>query len=197
MELALIDCFSQKSMDFKKKGSDVFIDKRAYFKYPELVEIGSHCAFDNGLHITTRGLFGSYIHIGPYVSIIGGSDSLLVAKDFSTIATGARIICMGEAHLGNGLVGPTIPKEYKDDMVGGTTVLERFSNVLTNAVILPGITVGEGAVIGAGAVLGSNAEPWSIYLGNPARKVKNRNKEAMIQYAKKLISQKDSLVGQI
>ena len=104
---------------------------------------------------------------------------------------------MGEAHLGNGLVGPTIPKEYKDDMVGGTTVLERFSNVLTNAVILPGITVGEGAVIGAGAVLGSNAEPWSIYLGNPARKVKNRNKEAMIQYAKKLISQKDSLVGQI
>ena len=193
----MIDPFSQKNMPFKKIGSNVFIDQRAYFKYPESVEIGSHCAFDNGLHITTKGQFGSYIHVGPYVSIIGGSNSLLIAGDFSTIATGARIICMGEAHLGNGLVGPTIPEGYKDDMVGGKIILERFSNILTNAIVLPGITVGEGAVVGAGAVLGSNAEPWSIYLGNPARKIKTRKKEEMIRYAQKLIYQKDSQVGQI
>ena len=81
--------------------------------------------------------------------------------------------------------------------VAVAVILSLFSNILTNAIVLPGITVGEGAVVGAGAVLGSNAEPWSIYLGNPARKIKTRKKEDMIRYAQKLIYQKDSQVGQI
>jgi len=197
LERVLLDSFTQKTMNFKNIGSDVFIDERAFLKYPQLIEIGSHCAFDNGLHMTTKGQFGSYVHVGPYVSIIGGKNSLIIAKDFSTIAAGARLICLGEEHLGNGLVGPTIPEEYKDDMVGGKIVLNRFSNILTNAVNFPGVTIGEGAVVGAGAVLGMNAEPWSIYLGNPARKIKSRNKEKMRMLGNKLMKQMGSKVVSI
>ena len=82
-------------------------------------------------------------------------------------------------------------------MVGGKIVLNRFSNILTNAVIFPGVTIGEGAVVGAGAVLGMNAEPWSIYLGNPARKIKSRNKEKMRMLGNKLMKQMGSKVVSI
>lgn len=43
------------------------------------------------------------------------------------------------------------------------------------AQIMPGITVGRGAVVGAGAVLTRDAEPYGIYVGIPAKKVKERS----------------------
>jgi acetyltransferase-like isoleucine patch superfamily enzyme len=42
------------------------------------------------------------------------------------------------------------------------------------AIILTGVTVGEGSIIAAGSVVTGNVEPYSIYGGNPARKIKDR-----------------------
>lgn len=39
--------------------------------------------------------------------------------------------------------------------------------------ILPGVTVGKGCIIGAGSVLTKSTEDNSLYVGVPARKVKN------------------------
>ena len=44
----------------------------------------------------------------------------------------------------------------------------------SNALILPGVTIGEGAVVGAGAVVVKDVEPWAVVAGNPARFVKKR-----------------------
>lgn len=48
--------------------------------------------------------------------------------------------------------------------------------ICAEAFIGPGVTVGEGAVVGARAVLMKDAEPWSVYAGNPAVKIKNRRR---------------------
>jgi putative colanic acid biosynthesis acetyltransferase WcaF len=39
------------------------------------------------------------------------------------------------------------------------------------------VRVGEGAILGARAVALEDLEPWSIYLGNPATKVRAREFE--------------------
>ena len=43
-----------------------------------------------------------------------------------------------------------------------------------NAIVLPGVTIGDGAVIGAGSVVSRSVEPYSIVAGVPAREIRKR-----------------------
>ncbi|MDR3414438.1 MAG: hypothetical protein P4L87_26330 [Formivibrio sp.] len=47
--------------------------------------------------------------------------------------------------------------------------------VAAEAFVGPGVTIGDGAVLGARAVAFANLEPWTIYVGNPAKKLRARN----------------------
>jgi galactoside O-acetyltransferase len=170
----------------KNCGEDVFISDMAEIKRPELVEIGNHVAIDSFVYISTGASIGDYVHISPHVSCIGGKEAKLVLGGFNTISAGARLICMGDEHLGLGLVGPMVPKQYSDKLIGSDLVIERFANIASNAVILPGLKVGEGSVIGAGSILTCDAEPWTIYVGSPARPVKKRRSDQMLAFAKEL-----------
>lgn len=53
--------------------------------------------------------------------------------------------------------------------------IEAYSWICARAIVMPGINCSEGSVLGAGAVLTRDMEPWSVYAGNPARKVSGRN----------------------
>lgn len=48
------------------------------------------------------------------------------------------------------------------------------------AIVLPGRTIGHGAVVAAGAIITKNVAPYSIVAGNPARHLKFRFSEAVI-----------------
>ena len=172
----------------QRVGENVFISSNVEIRRPHLVEIGNEVAIDSGFYLTTRAKIGSYVHIGPYVSCIGGEGAELIMKNFSTIAAGARLICAGDEHLGYGLVGPTIPIKHRDKRIGGSIVVEEFASVGTNAVIFPGVVVGEGSVIGAGSILTQSSKPWMIYVGNPARPLKPRQDAQMRKSAIEILS---------
>lgn len=46
-----------------------------------------------------------------------------------------------------------------------------------NALIMPGVSIGNGAIIAAGAVVTKNVEPYAVVGGNPARVIKYRKEE--------------------
>ncbi|MCQ4119200.1 acyltransferase [Rhodococcus tibetensis] len=48
------------------------------------------------------------------------------------------------------------------------------------AIILPGVTVGEGCVIGAGAVVTRDCAPNGLYVGSPARRVRDLEVESPV-----------------
>lgn len=49
------------------------------------------------------------------------------------------------------------------------------------AIILNGSRIKKGAVIGAGCVFKGEAEEYSVYIGNPAKKIKNREQNGLYQ----------------
>jgi acetyltransferase-like isoleucine patch superfamily enzyme len=73
------------------------------------------------------------------------------------------------------------PQDPDFAVCGGATVIEDHVWIGTRALILPGVTVGEGAVIGAGSVVTKNIAPWRIAVGNPAKEIKDRNRNIRYQ----------------
>ena len=57
-------------------------------------------------------------------------------------------------------------KHYKKDEL---TVLQKGCSIGANATVLTGITIGAYSMIGAGAVITHSTEPYSLWVGNPAR----------------------------
>lgn len=172
---------------FSRIGTDVFIGTNVAIRRPHLVSIGSHVAIDNGAYITTAANIEDYVHIGPYVTVVGGEHAHLTMGNFTNLAAGARVICGSDRFQGEGLIGPaSLPDEYKDKMNLAPVVLENFANVGTNAVIMPGVTLSEGSVIGACSLVTQSTESWTIYAGIPAKPIKSRPRETMIRYAEAL-----------
>ncbi|MDR2842623.1 MAG: CatB-related O-acetyltransferase, partial [Spirochaetaceae bacterium] len=55
-----------------------------------------------------------------------------------------------------------------------------------NSTILPGVKIGDGVIIGTKSVVGSNIEPYSIVAGNPAKIIRKRFDEELIEIMLKL-----------
>jgi galactoside O-acetyltransferase len=169
---------------FKKVGIDLFVDTTSRIKQPQLVELGNHVAIDIGAYISTKASIGDYVHIAPYSCIIGGEKSELIMEHFSGISAGCKILC-GSDDYTDGLMNPQVPIEYRNPKISFVK-FERFSCVGVNCVVMPGVTLAEGSVIGSNSVLTKDTEPWTIYVGSPAKPVKIRKKETILKNAKKL-----------
>ena len=173
-------------MDFGFQGDDVFIDKNVNIREPQQCCLGSHIAIDFSFHCTTKMMLHDYVHIGPHVSIVGGKKEILSMGNFTTLSAGVRIICASDAFLGEGLVCPMIPDEYRDRIIRGGVILGSFVSVATNAVVFPGVNLATGSVIAANSFIKEDTEPWGIYGGTPAKKIGERKKDIMLEYAAKL-----------
>jgi putative colanic acid biosynthesis acetyltransferase WcaF len=114
---------------------------------------------------------------------------LLETEDIVTIAADTEIYNPGGAVLrhhaivsqGAFLCGGT--HDYNSPsfpMTWGKIEVEAQGWVCARAIVLPGVTIGEGAVLGAGAVTSRDLEPWSVYAGNPARKVGERERASKL-----------------
>lgn len=167
-------------------GYDVFISSNVEIRRPQLVRVGSHVAIDSGVYLTTAAEIGDYTHLSPYLTIIGGALSTLIVEDFVTIGAGSRLICGSDRFMGDGFTSVTVPDEFRDTVDLGVIRCSRFAGIGTNAVIMPNVTIGEGCVIGACSMVTADTEPWTIYVGVPARPVKVRPREKMLEYAKRM-----------
>lgn len=66
-------------------------------------------------------------------------------------------------------------KKIRDQGIDNESVhIEENVWIGAKATVLSGVTIGHGSVIGAGAVINKSLEPEGVYVGVPARRVKDR-----------------------
>lgn len=168
------------------KKNDIYISENTVIKQFENSVFGSHISIDDFTYISTKVNIGDYTHIASNVTIIGGKDGELICKGFNNIMCGARIICGSDRFDGSGLFGALIPDELKGSQIIKPIIMDEFSNVGTNAVIMPGSILRQGVLVTIGSVLFGDTEPWGVYSGNPAKLVKKIDGTKIIDNANKL-----------
>ena len=117
--------------------NNVFIDSDSVIKHKNFFSIGDNVAIDKGFYCTTKFSIGDFVHIGPYVTCIGGESGQFLAEGFNNIMAGARIVCASDRFDDSGLFGAMIPEEYRGRLIVEPVTMERFSNIGTNAIVLP------------------------------------------------------------
>jgi len=88
-----------------------------------------------------------------------------------TIRLGSHVILSQQCYL----CGAT--HDYNDPafpLIAYPMRLDAYVWVCARASVGPGVNLGEGAVLGLGAIATRDLEPWSVYSGNPAVKIKDR-----------------------
>ena len=168
-------------MPYKKIGYDVRVHEQAIITQPNLVEIGNHVAIDMWVYISTQAKIGNYIHIAPSVSIIGGADALITMEDFTNIGSGCRVVCASD-DFNQGLISPVVPIEHRT-VINKPITFKKFATLGVNCTVLPGVTLAEGCIIGANSVVTKSTKPWMVYAGSPAREIKPRSRDRILESA--------------
>lgn len=185
------DFYSEKElkrMGFKFVGNDVEVFRKAVFVNPKNIYLGNACRIDDFvmIHGTGEIFIGNRVHVSCFSSLVGGGR--IVLKDYSGLSAGCRLISGTEDFLGGGMTNPCIPSKYRE-VYRSFVILERHAILGTNTIVNPGVTVGEGVSTGSGTVVTKDLEPWKIYVGVPAKKMKERPKEKILQLEKELIEE--------
>jgi galactoside O-acetyltransferase len=161
------------TLDFASAGAEIVLHPACVFILPERMHLGHHVIVSEftWIHAGITTVVGSFVHLSNHTSIAGGGVCIL--EDFVGLSAGARIVTGSEMVHGEGLTNPTIPAAFR--AVRRSFVhLARHAFLGTNAVVHPGVTIGEGAVVGSGAVVTRDVEPWTITAGVPARPIGTR-----------------------
>src|SRR5690242_14609154 len=172
---------------FRGMGDNVRIYPGARILGPGSVLIGSHVVVDDFVFIGNhrRLILGNHVHVASHASITGGGDC--VCCDFSGISSGARILTGTDDFGGAGLTGPTIPARYRV-VERGRVVIGAHAVIGANAVVRPNVVVGEGATVGAGSVVTRDLDPRGIYVGAPARRIRERRRDLILAYEEELVA---------
>lgn len=120
---------------------------------------------------------GRYCSISWNVSIGGGDHGM---RSLTTL-TKERFLFLDDADAG------TLMAESQKRVASLPTC--RVGNdvwIAAGVIVNNGVTIGDGAVIGAGAVVNKDVEPFSVVVGVPARTVKKRFTEDVIQALQEL-----------
>lgn len=139
------------------------------------VRIGDFTLIDKYCQLTAPSgsiAIGSRCHLAPFTIVLGHGG--VTIEDYVGIGAGARIVSISEwPGGGKRLAGPMVPEAERGLKIAPVRLC-CDSFVGANAVVLPGVTVGEGAVVGAGSVVGRDVPPWTIVMGVPAMPVGHR-----------------------
>jgi len=111
-------------------------------------------------------------------------DKLIIGR-FCAIAEGVRFIMNGANHMlsgfstypfnifGNGWEAGFDEQAWRGEL-RGDTVIGNDVWIGFDAVIMPGVRIGDGAIVGGRSVVTRDVPPYAVVAGNPAKVVKMR-----------------------
>ena len=166
-----------QNMGFKSLGKNVKISDKASIYDADKIEIGDNSRIDDFCVISGNIKIGKNVHIAPMCLVAGGEEGIILS-DYSGLAYQVQVFAQSDDYSGCTLTNPTIPKIYKQEFKK-QVFLGKHVIVGAGSIIFPGVNIAEGCSFGAMTLVNKSTEEWGIYLGNPAKRVKDRKKDLL------------------
>lgn len=173
--------FSQselEQMGFKSLGKNVKISTKSSIYNNDQIEIGDNSRIDDFCLLSGKIAIGKFVHITPYCNLAGGELGI-VLEDFTALAYGVHVFTQSDDYSGQTMTNSNIPEKYKK-VTKASVYIRRHTIVGACSVVMLGVELKEGTSIGAMSLVRKSTEEWSIYVGNPAKKIKARSKELLV-----------------
>tara|TARA_B100000989_G_scaffold282906_1_gene248371 strand:- start:209 stop:769 length:561 start_codon:yes stop_codon:yes gene_type:complete len=162
-----------EKMGFRALGRDVMVSEKCSIYEPHNISIGDYSRIDDFCVISGTVTLGRNVHIAVQCNLAGGEPGITM-DDFAGLAYGVQVFAQSDDYSGKHLTNPTVPDIYKVESKKPVH-LSRHVIIGANSVIMPGVHIAEGCSVGALSLVNRSTEPWGIYVGAPARRVKERS----------------------
>lgn len=147
-------------------------------------QLGQRVLLERGVFFDAASRLGDYSYINQYSSV----ENATIGK-FCSIARGVMIGPADHDYTNlsthpfwhQPFYGFAVRADHGAAAAGRKTCIGDDVWIGCNAVIRRGVTVHRGAVIGAGSVVTRDVGPYEIWAGVPARKIKQRFDDAVIE----------------
>jgi len=163
-----------ENMGFKSLGKNVKVSNKASIYDTDKIEIGDNSRIDDFCVLSGNISIGKYVHIVPFCLVAGGEKGI-VFEDFTTISYGVKVFTQSDDYGGETLTNSTIPVKYKNEYKK-EVILKKYSIVGAGSIIMAGVTLEEGTAVGAMSLVLKDTKPWGVYVGVPAKRLKERDK---------------------
>jgi len=121
----------------------------------ENATIGENCIISKNVYIDSDVKIGNNVKIQNNVNVYHG---VTIEDD---------VFCGPSMTFTNDFY----PRAFNPDWKVTETLVKKGASIGANATIVCGNTIGEYAMIGSGSVVTKDVEPYSLVVGNPARKI--------------------------
>jgi len=176
------------AMGFAYVGEGVKVFKKCSLINCKNIYLGDGCQIDDFVHIIASApvRVGRRVHIACFTSIAGGGEVTL--EDYTGLSAGCRLITGTEDFMGEGMTNPCIPTKFRS-VTRSFITIRRHAILGTNTIVYPGVIIEEGVATGAGTVVNKDLEPWGLYMGAPAKRIKCRPNEKILELEKQLVAE--------
>lgn len=179
-----------EEMGFRKLGRNVLVSRSSRLYIPEYISIDDYSIIDDFCIVSGNVELGRNVHLAHGCRLIGGREGISFA-DFSGLAYGVTIFAQSDDYGGDALTNPTVPMKFRKIMRARVEI-GRHVIVGAGSVIFPGVLLGEGSSIGSLSMVTKSTEPWAVYFGIPAKKIKDRHRNLLELEKEYLIEQGDN-----
>jgi acetyltransferase-like isoleucine patch superfamily enzyme len=183
---------------FQSVGKGTVFGRNITLRHPHKISLGANCFIDDNAVLDAKGERNRGLELGENVYV--GRNSILSCKegsifigDYCNISANCSLLSETEIKLGqycflaghcylvaggnHSFEDITTPIMFQPSFSKGGILIADDVWLGAGVIVLDGVTIGKGSVVGAGSVVTQPLPEYSIAVGSPAQKIKDRREK--------------------
>lgn len=169
-------------LGLKSYGKNVLISKKCSIYAPEKISVGDNVRIDDFCILSGNVTIGNNVHISAYSALYGTQG--IEFKDNSGCSARTTIYSAMDDFSGDYLIGP-MHSEDTTHVTGGKVTIGKYVQLGAHCLVFPNVTIHDGSAVGALSLVTKDIPEWSIYVGIPAKKLRDRSK-GLLKFIKEM-----------